>query len=141
WSPPKKINGELMAYTLKYFIVGAPDSHKIITNYTADQTEVIINTLRPQTAYTFEINAWTEVGPGPTKSSTIQSSIPPVLPLPPSHLAISNIGPFSVVLQFNPGFNGNASISKWLVEAQLFRLRNASWTLIYESTNHTQGNH
>src|SRR5699024_2071252 len=37
-----------------------------------------------------------------------------------------------------PGFNGNASISKWLVEAQLFKLRNSNWNVIYESTNHTQ---
>ena len=140
WSRPNKVNGVLTGYTLRYYIVGAIDIEKHVLNFSAHQNETIVTNLRPQTAYTFEINAWTQVGPGPVKSSTIQSSIPPVLPLAPSHLAISNIGPFSVVLQFTPGFNGNASISKWLVEAQFFRLRNANWTVIYESTNHTQDN-
>jgi protein sidekick len=138
WSAPKRVNGKLLGYTLKYYVVGSNEGQKQIVNFTAQQNETIISNLRPQTAYTFEINAWTQVGAGPVESSTIQSSVPPVLPQPPTHLAISNIGAFSVVLQFTPGFNGNASISKWIVEGQLFKLRNANWSVIYESTNHTQ---
>lgn len=138
WSKPKKLNGKLTGYILKYFIVGAEKSTAVVKNLTASENQTIITNLKPQTAYTFEINAWTEVGPGPVISSTIQSSVPPVLPVAPTHLAISNIQPFSVVLQFTPGFNGNASIIKWIVEAQLFKLRNANWSIIYESTNHTQ---
>ena len=140
WSAPNRVNGQLLGYTLRYFSVGANDGRRQVANFTADQNETIIRDLRPQTAYTFEINAWTEVGAGPVESSTIQSSVPPVLPLAPTHLAISNIGAFSVVLQFTPGFNGNASINRWIVEGQLFKLRNANWTVIYESTNHTQNN-
>lgn len=99
WSRPSKINGELLGYTLKYYIVGSLDNiHEV--NFTNLQNETVITNLRPQTSYTFEIKAWTCVGSGPPKISTIQSSIPPVLPLPPSHLAISNIGASSVVLQF-----------------------------------------
>ncbi|KPM09144.1 sidekick-like protein, partial [Sarcoptes scabiei] len=138
WSLPKKINGKLIAYTLRYFIVNSEKSSTIIKNLTALDNETIITNLMPQTAYTFQINAWTEVGAGPITSSTIQSSVPPVLPVSPTHLAISNIQPFSAVLQFTPGFNGNASITKWIVEAQPFKLRNPNWSVIYESTNHTQ---
>lgn len=42
----------------------------------------------------------------------------PELPGPPTNLAISNIGPRSVTLQFKPGYDGKTSISRWIVEAQ-----------------------
>lgn len=41
------------------------------------------------------------------------------LPGPPTNLAISNIGPRSVTLQFKPGYDGKTSISRWQVEAQV----------------------
>jgi hypothetical protein len=41
------------------------------------------------------------------------------LPGPPSNMAISNIGPRSVTLQFKPGYDGKTSISRWQVEAQV----------------------
>ena len=138
WSKPKKVNGKLQSYTLKYNRVGADESTQLVFNLTASENETTIMNLRPQTAYIFELNAWTEVGPGPAITSTIQSSVPPVLPVAPTHLAISNIAPFSVVLQFTPGFNGNASISKWIVEGQSYKLRNSNWSIVYESINHTQ---
>lgn len=43
------------------------------------------------------------------------------LPGPPTNLAISNIGPRSVNLQFKPGYDGKTSISRWQVEAQVRR--------------------
>ena len=60
--------------------------------------------------------AWTNEGVGAAKTATIQSGIEPVLPGPPSRLAVSNIEAFSVVLQFTPGFDGNSSITKWTVQ-------------------------
>lgn len=42
------------------------------------------------------------------------------LPGPPTNLAISNIGPRSVTLQFKPGYDGKTSISRWQVEAQVW---------------------
>lgn len=42
------------------------------------------------------------------------------LPGAPSNLVISNISPRSVTLQFQPGFDGKTSISKWIVEGQVF---------------------
>lgn len=62
--------------------------------------------------------AWTSIGMGAIKQATIQSGIEPVLPGAPSHLAVSNIEAFSVVLQFTPGFDGNSSITKWTVQVQ-----------------------
>ncbi|XP_015923362.1 protein sidekick isoform X2 [Parasteatoda tepidariorum] len=129
WSPPERINGILKGYTLKYHVKDILET-TVIRNLSADATRVQVTDLRPTTAYTFEIFAWTVVGPGPVKTATIQSGIPPVLPGPPTKLAVSNIGAFSVVLQFTPGFDGNTSIIKWSVEAQT--RRNESWFKIYE---------
>ena len=39
--------------------------------------------------------------------------------------------PFSVVLQFTPGFDGNSSITQWTVQA--LNARNATWTTIYST--------
>lgn len=41
------------------------------------------------------------------------------MPGPPTNIAISNISPRSVTLQFKPGYDGKTSISRWLVEAQV----------------------
>lgn len=41
------------------------------------------------------------------------------MPGPPTNIAISNIGPRSVALQFKPGYDGKTSISRWIVEAQV----------------------
>lgn len=71
---------------------------------------------QPTTHYTFEVAAWTSSGMGVIKTATIQSGIEPVLPGPPSRLAVSNIEAFSVVLQFTPGFDGNSSVTKWTVQ-------------------------
>ena len=40
------------------------------------------------------------------------------LPQPPKNLALTNIQSRSVMLQFIPGFNGYASISLWIIQAQ-----------------------
>ena len=53
---------------------------------------------------------------GAIKTATIQSGVEPVLPGPPTRLAVSNIEAFSVVLQFTPGFDGNSSVTKWTVQ-------------------------
>lgn len=44
------------------------------------------------------------------------------LPGPPTNMAISNIGPRSVTLQFKPGYDGKTSISRWQVEAQVSQI-------------------
>ncbi|RWS11549.1 sidekick-like protein [Dinothrombium tinctorium] len=138
WGRPIKINGLLLGYTLQYYVNASSVDQWKLLNFSESVRETKIIDLKPQTAYTFEIYAWTEIGKGPVKSSTIKTSIPPVLPQPPTRLAISNIGAFSVVIQFTPGFNGNATINKWIVEALVPQSKNANWTAIYETENQTQ---
>lgn len=106
WTPPKKVNGELVAFTLKYGALdknGQLNQELKVQNFSESILQAHIIDLKPETLYRFEINAWTRVGPGDSKIATVKSGIPPVLPEPPFKLAISNIGPRSVVLQFTPG--------------------------------------
>ncbi|XP_049831894.1 protein sidekick isoform X2 [Schistocerca gregaria] len=129
WSAPKRTNGILRGYQLKYMQKDSLSDVKT-QNFTADAISVMVNNLQAMTHYRFEVSAWTSVGFGPVKVATIQSGIEPVLPHPPTKLAVSNIEPFSVVLQFTPGFDGNSSIAKWTVEAQT--ARNVTWFIVYE---------
>ncbi|XP_053987372.1 protein sidekick isoform X4 [Hylaeus volcanicus] len=129
WSPPPEVNGILTNYQLKYMIKDLPDSQKA-ENFTADVLSAKIEHLQAMTHYKFEVIAWTSVGPGKPRVAVIQSGVEPVLPEPPTKLALSNIDAFSVVLQFTPGFDGNSSITKWTVQAQT--TRNTTWYNIYE---------
>ncbi|XP_044732733.1 protein sidekick isoform X2 [Chrysoperla carnea] len=129
WSKPRQTNGILIGYQLSYQIKDNPDSIRT-QNCSANITSLRINNLQASTHYKFEVTAWTAQGAGPPKVAVIQSGVEPVLPEPPSKLALSNIEAFSVVLQFTPGFDGNSSITKWTVEAQTSR--NTSWFVIFE---------
>ncbi|XP_064109452.1 protein sidekick-like isoform X2 [Macrobrachium nipponense] len=129
WSEPDKSNGILKGYTLSYMVKDAP--HTVVTqNFTSDVSSSVISNLTATTFYTFEVYAWTSVGPGESVTATIQSGVEPVLPSAPDRLAVSNIQAFSVVLQFTPGFDGNSSISKWTVQA--LSSRSSTWETIYE---------
>uniref|UniRef100_T1JF76 Protein sidekick n=1 Tax=Strigamia maritima TaxID=126957 RepID=T1JF76_STRMM len=130
WSPPVKTNGILLAYTLQYFKKHKPET-LLVKNLTADTTDLFVTDLIPSTNYTFEIFGWTEVGPGPSQSSTIQSGVPPVLPHAPVRLSVSKVEAFLAFLQFNPGFDGNTSISKYEVQAQIGR--SGTWVSILET--------
>lgn len=129
WSPPKAANGILTGYQVKYHIKDDPSTMKFV-NLTANETSLKVNNLMATTRYFFEVCAWTKMGAGAPKTATMQSGVEPVLPSPPTQLALSNIDAFSVVLQFTPGFDGNSSITKWSVEAQT--ARNLTWFTIYE---------
>jgi len=129
WDPPQKPNGVLLGYTIRYMVKDM--IHTLVDkNLTSDELSFHLNSLKPSTHYTFEVYALTEVGRGKASTATIQSGVEPVLPNPPVRLAVSNIEPFSVMLQFTPGFDGNSSITRWTVQA--LSARNASWTSIYE---------
>lgn len=85
--------------------------------YSVQSTVIYVQVfVQATTHYRFEVCAWTVKGAGPSKVATIQSGVEPVLPSPPTKLAVTNIEAFSVVLQFTPGFDGNSSITKWIVE-------------------------
>lgn len=129
WSPPKAANGILTGYQVKYHVKDDPSTMKMV-NLTAKETSLKVTKLVATTRYLFEVTAWTKVGAGAPKTATMQSGVEPVLPSPPTQLALSNIEAFSVVLQFTPSFDGNSSITKWTVEAQT--ARNLTWFTIYE---------
>ena len=132
WDTPDNPNGIILGYTLRYMVKDM--LHTLVErNLTEDVHSFYLHQLKPTTHYVFEVYALTEVGRGKANVATIQSGVEPVLPSSPSRLAVSNIQPFSVVLQFTPGFDGNSSITKWTVEAK--NARNTSWTTIYEITD------
>ena len=132
WDIPKSPNGIILGYTVRYMVKDM--IHTLVEkNLTESQLSFSMNQLKPSTHYTFEVYALTEVGKGKINSATIQSGVEPVLPSPPARLAVSNIEPFSVVLQFTPGFDGNSSITKWTVQA--LNKRNATWTDIYTAVD------
>ena len=129
WDPPKDPNGIILGYTVRYMVKDR--IHTLVDrNLTSDVHSFYLNQLKPTTHYTFEVYALTEVGRGKANVATIQSGVEPVLPEPPSRLAVSNIQPFSVVLQFTPGFDGNSSITKWTVQAK--SARNSSWVDVFD---------
>lgn len=81
WSPPEKVNGELLGYTLKYCSVLASSSSPCEWkhfNYSSNIHESVITDLKPDTTYTFEINAVTRIGPGPSLVANVKSSVAPV---------------------------------------------------------------
>jgi protein sidekick len=129
WEPPLERNGIIAGYTIRYMVKDL--IHTLVErNLSSEVKNFMLNNLKPTTHYTFEVYALTEVGRGKASIATIQSGVEPVLPSPPTRLAFSNIEPFSVMLQFTPGFDGNSSITKWTVQA--LSARNATWTTIYE---------
>ncbi|XP_026329233.1 protein sidekick isoform X2 [Hyposmocoma kahamanoa] len=129
WSPPKKPNGILIGYKLSYEIKDNAETLKEEV-LPPNITSVKVEHLQASTHYKFWLRALTAVGEGPPRSATIQSGVEPVLPDAPRNLALSNIDAFSVLLQFTPGFDGNSSISEWIVQAQT--ARNSSWVTIYK---------
>uniref|UniRef100_A0A182ITM4 Uncharacterized protein n=1 Tax=Anopheles atroparvus TaxID=41427 RepID=A0A182ITM4_ANOAO len=130
WEAPRRINGVLVGYQVRYYRKDQPDTTARTVNLTADTRSLRVTHLTATTHYTFEVSGWTAMGAGPPKVATIQSGIEPVLPHPPFQLALSNIEAFSVVIQFTPGFDGNSSIARWIVEAQT--ARNQTWFVVHE---------
>lgn len=129
WSAPQRTNGILTGYTLSYMVKDQPDTLKTEELF-PNITSLLVTQLQATTHYKFSIAAKTRIGKGPTREATIQSGVEPVLPSPPTKLAVTNIEPFSVVLQFTPGFDGNSSITKWIIEAK--SARNSSWFTLFE---------
>ena len=105
WSPPPNLNGILLEYQLKYQIKDQPETVQI-RELSPTTTNIKITNLCATTHYRFEVTAWSSKGSSLPKVAVIQSGIEPVLPRPPTKLALSNIEAFSVVLQFTPGFDG-----------------------------------
>jgi protein sidekick len=130
WKTPLKTNGDLLGYVVRYGIKDYPSSFQDLNITSNNLTYVKVTALKASTYYSFEVCGYTQIGRGLCKTASMKSGVEPVLPKPPFNLAFSNIQPFSVVLQFTPGFDGNSSIAKWTIQAQTNR--NSTWHIIYE---------
>uniref|UniRef100_A0AAR2JFZ4 Sidekick cell adhesion molecule 2a n=1 Tax=Pygocentrus nattereri TaxID=42514 RepID=A0AAR2JFZ4_PYGNA len=108
-----------------------------VTHYLPNVTqEYRVTGLTALTTYTIQVAGMTSKGQGQLSSSTISSGVPPEMPGPPTNIAISNIGPRSVALQFKPGYDGKTSISRWVVEAQIGVIgENEEWVTVHQLSN------
>uniref|UniRef100_A0A4W3KFY3 Sidekick cell adhesion molecule 2 n=1 Tax=Callorhinchus milii TaxID=7868 RepID=A0A4W3KFY3_CALMI len=135
WREPHEKNGILTGYRISWEEYNRTNTR--VTHYLPNMTlEYRVTGLTALTTYTIEVAAMTSKGQGQVSSSTISSGVPPELPGAPTNLAISNIGPRTVTLQFRPGYDGKTSISRWLVEAQVGVIgENEEWLLVHQLPN------
>uniref|UniRef100_A0A7N8YI12 Sidekick cell adhesion molecule 2b n=1 Tax=Mastacembelus armatus TaxID=205130 RepID=A0A7N8YI12_9TELE len=135
WSEPSEKNGVLTGYRISWEEYNRTNTR--VTHYLPNVTlEYRVTGLTALTTYTIEVAGMTSKGQGQLSSSTISSGVPPELPGPPTNIAISNIGPRSVTLQFKPGYDGKTSISRWQVEAQVGVVgENEDWMMVHQVSN------
>ncbi|XP_051792489.1 protein sidekick-2 isoform X3 [Erpetoichthys calabaricus] len=135
WREPHEKNGILTGYRISWEEYNRTNTR--VTHYLPNVThEYRVTGLTALTTYTIEVAAMTSKGQGALSSSTISSGVPPELPGPPTNIAISNIGPRSVTLQFRPGYDGKTSISRWQIEAQVGVIgENEEWVLVHQLPN------
>uniref|UniRef100_A0A7N6C0H3 Sidekick cell adhesion molecule 2b n=1 Tax=Anabas testudineus TaxID=64144 RepID=A0A7N6C0H3_ANATE len=135
WSEPSEKNGVLTGYRISWEEYNRTNTR--VTHYLPNVTlEYRVTGLTALTTYTIEVAGMTSKGQGQLSSSTISSGVPPELPGPPTNIAISNIGPRSVTLQFKPGYDGKTSISRWQVEAQVGVVgENEDWVMVHQVSN------
>uniref|UniRef100_A0A8C6U404 Sidekick cell adhesion molecule 2a n=1 Tax=Neogobius melanostomus TaxID=47308 RepID=A0A8C6U404_9GOBI len=135
WKEPQEKNGVLTGYRISWEEFNRTNTR--VTHYLPNLTqEYKVTGLTALTTYTIQVAAMTSKGQGQISASTISSGVPPELPGPPTNLAVSNIGPRSVTLQFKPGYDGKTSISRWQVEAQIGIIgENEEWLLVHELAN------
>uniref|UniRef100_A0A3Q3X8V9 Uncharacterized protein n=1 Tax=Mola mola TaxID=94237 RepID=A0A3Q3X8V9_MOLML len=133
WSEPSEKNG-VLTYRISWEEYNRTNTR--VTHYLPNVTlEYRVTGLTALTTYTIEVAGMTSKGQGQLSSSTISSGVPP-LPGPPTNVAISNIGPRSVTLQFKPGYDGKTSISRWQVEAQVGVVgENEDWVMVHQVSN------
>ncbi|XP_058231848.1 protein sidekick-2 isoform X2 [Hemibagrus wyckioides] len=135
WKEPHEKNGILTGYRISWEEFNRTNTR--VTHYLPNLTqEYRVTGLTALTTYTIQVAAMTSKGQGQLSSSTISSGVPPEMPGPPTNIAISNIGPRSVALQFKPGYDGKTSISRWIVEAQIGVIgENEEWVMVHQLAN------
>ncbi|XP_041725138.2 protein sidekick-2-like [Coregonus clupeaformis] len=135
WKDPNEKNGVLTGYRISWEEFNRTNTR--VTHYLPNLTqEYRVTGLTALTTYTIQVAGMTSKGQGQLSSSTISSGVPPEMPGPPTNIAISNIGPCSVALQFKPGYDGKTSISRWQVEAQIGIIgENEEWVMVHQLPN------
>ncbi|XP_071504823.1 protein sidekick-2-like [Diadema antillarum] len=129
WQEPLEVNGVLLGYTISW-----EEVNKTSTLSSADlqahETDYTVTGLTAQTTYLIQVWARTEVGPGEKTATIISSGVPPERPQPPTNLRVTDVRARSVKLQFIPGFDGDAGITLWTVEARVGQ--SSRWEAIFE---------
>ncbi|XP_068119236.1 protein sidekick-2 isoform X4 [Hyperolius riggenbachi] len=135
WQEPTEKNGILSGYKISCQEFNQTNTR--VTHYLPNVTlEYRVTGLTSLTTYTIQVAGMTSKGQGAVSSSTISSGVPPELPGAPTNVAVSNIGPRSVTLQFRPGYDGKTSISRWQVEAQIgTQGESEDWVLVHQLVN------
>ncbi|KAJ3600310.1 hypothetical protein NHX12_031295 [Muraenolepis orangiensis] len=135
WKEPQEKNGLLTGYRISWEEFNRTNTR--VTHYLPNLTQDYrVTGLTALTTYTIQVAGMTSKGQGALSSSTISSGVPPEMPGPPTNMAISNIGPRSVTLQFKPGYDGKTSISRWRVEAQVGVIgESEEWLLVHQLAN------
>ncbi|KAE9550691.1 hypothetical protein FO519_006092 [Halicephalobus sp. NKZ332] len=116
WEAPQEPNGVILKYIVRHWEDKKPEEKHTI-EVDVSENEVTVEGLTPSTKYSIDVQAVTKMGSGPKLEAKFESGVPPELPGKPTSLAVSDIGPRSVVLQFVPGFDGHSFIKRWHVEA------------------------
>ncbi|XP_041473856.1 protein sidekick-2-like [Lytechinus variegatus] len=131
WDEPLEINGVLRGYSISWQEHNKT-SNIINASRLPSETSYTITSLTPQTTYLIQVWAKTNVGPGPTTDIIISSGVPPERPQPPTNLNVpdATIQSRSVELHFTPGFDGEAGITLWTVQALVGQ--SDHWEQIFE---------
>ncbi|GMS93062.1 hypothetical protein PENTCL1PPCAC_15237, partial [Pristionchus entomophagus] len=133
WETPKKANGRVTKYEIRYWSESTPaDVH---TN-TVEGTETVfwLNDLTASTRYMVDVRAATAKGEGPREEVRFMSGVPPELPGRPSALAVTEVKARSVQLSFNPGFDGHSPIRTWHVEAKQGEGRTGIFAAVFNTS-------
>lgn len=117
WTPPEKVNGQLLGYSLKYCaaVVGTECLWRF-ANYSADVERAIITGVMPDTNYKFEINAVTRMGAGSVVSASVKSAVAPV---EIGELVFSDISMTRVKVSWTPPVMNESNINNQLVGYQV----------------------
>ena len=117
WTPPEKVNGQLLGYSLKYCaVVAGSDCVWKHVNYSAETTRTVITGVMPDTNYKFEVNAVTRIGAGPTVSASVKSAVAPV---EIGELVFSDISMTRLKVSWTPPIMNESNINNQLVGYQV----------------------
>lgn len=117
WTPPEKVNGQLLGYSLKYCaaVVGTECLWRQL-NYSAEVEKTVIYGIMPDTNYKFEMNAVTRIGSGPTVTASVKSAVAPV---EIGELVFSDISMTRVKVSWTPPVMNESNINNQLVGYQV----------------------
>ncbi|GFN78217.1 protein sidekick-2, partial [Plakobranchus ocellatus] len=118
WEPPDDLNGVIKGYEIVHQKKDGTSPAKTEMRGPDARSHTLLN-LAYDSVYNISVRARTNVGFGPAVVTEFSSAEPPQQPHPPTQLKAIDYKARSVLLQFRPGFDGKATITLWIVEAQI----------------------